>query len=47
VSLGDLGIDAAQIPAIADTAMLKTPIGSMRPLDRNDVVKILELAAAA
>lgn len=47
VSLGDLGIDAAEIPAIADTAMLKTPIGSMRPLDRQDVVEILKLAAAA
>lgn len=45
VTLGDLGIQKEEIPQLADTAMLLAPIGTLRPLEREDVVNILELAA--
>lgn len=45
VSLADLGVKREEIPAIADTAMLTQPLGSLRPLSREDVVNILEIAA--
>ncbi|MCW5965265.1 MAG: iron-containing alcohol dehydrogenase [Bryobacterales bacterium] len=47
VSLADLGVKREEIPAIADTAMLTQPLGSLRPLSREDVVNILEIAANA
>jgi len=47
VSLSDLGIDRSEIPAIADTAMMLAPLGKVRPLTREDIVNILELAADA
>jgi alcohol dehydrogenase len=47
VCLGDLGIGPDEIPAIADTAMLTQPMGSLMPLTRDDVVEILNLAACA
>ncbi len=47
ISLGDLGVKREEIPAIAETAMLTQPLGSLRPLSHQDVVNILEIAAAA
>lgn len=45
VSLADLGVQPDEIPAIADTALLKRPMGSLRPLERQDVIHILEIAS--
>jgi len=47
VSLADIGVNRKDIPAIANTAMLTQPLGSLRPLTHEDVVNILEMAFRA